>query len=121
MSELSGNNPEAVQRMQASLHELAEVLREPQRLDPQAQKAIANLVDEFGRLLTTTNLPSPQTAQLADSAAQLVKSLQRKEHPSLLTAAKKRLEAATLRAETEAPTATGLAWRLLETLANLGI
>jgi ABC-type transporter Mla subunit MlaD len=121
MSEASGNNPQTVQQIQASLHDLAEVLREPHRLDPEAQKAMANLVDELGRMLTTTNLPSPQTAQLAESAAQLAKGLHRQEHSSILAAAKKRLEEAALRAETEAPVATGIVGRLLDTLANLGI
>jgi hypothetical protein len=68
------------------LQELAQRLRAADHLGPEAQQAIADLVDA-----------------------------------GLLAAARHRFEAAVTRAELEAPMATGIARRLIETLANLGI
>jgi uncharacterized coiled-coil DUF342 family protein len=115
------SDPQTVQQFQASLHDLATTLREAERLEPEAQKTLADLVDELSRTLNTTSLPTAETAQLASSAAQLARSLHQQEPPSLLSAAKQRLEEAASRAEAHAPVATGIAWRLLDTLANLGI
>jgi len=65
--------------------------------------------------------PAPQAAHLAESSTQLVHALHRKQHAGLIAAAKERLEEAPTRAETEAPVATGLARRLVDALANMGI
>jgi hypothetical protein len=107
--------------IQSSLHELAQILRDAHRLGPETQRTLADLVDELGKTLNSPTLPTAETAQLATSAAHLARSLQREENPTLLATAKERLEEAALRAEAEAPVATGIVWRLLDTLANLGI
>jgi hypothetical protein len=107
--------------IQSSLHELAEVLRHGQHLGPETQNALANLMDELGKQLDPAAIPSNATTQLVASTAQLVKGLQQKHSPTLLAAAKDRLQAAALRAENEVPLATGLVQRLLETLADFGI
>ena len=65
--------------------------------------------------------PAVEAAHLAESSAHLVEALHRKHHAGLIAAAKERLEEAATRAEAEAPVATGLARRLIDTLANLGI
>ena len=106
-------------QVRASLHELAQVLREAHHLEPEAQEALADLVDELGNALTPT--AGNEVAHLASSAASLARALHQEESPTLLSAAKRRLEQAAIRAESQAPVATGIARRLLDMLADLGI
>jgi uncharacterized protein DUF4404 len=108
-------------QVQARLHELAEVLRQADHLEPEAQQALANLVEELSKALTPAALTGGETAHLASSAAGLAQSLHQQASPTLLSAAKRRLEQAALRAEAQAPVATGIARRLLDALADLGI
>src|SRR5260370_40847615 len=103
--------------IRASLHELAQVLREAHHLEPEAQEALADLVDELGKALMPTAIASSETAHLANSAASLARALHEEQNPTLLSAAKQRLQQAALRAEARAPMATGIARRLLDTLA----
>jgi hypothetical protein len=121
MPEEPPSEPQTRAQVQASLHELAQVLREAHHLEPEAQAALADLVDELGKALTPEAIASSETAHLASSAASLGRALHPEQNPGLLSAAKQRLEQATLRAEAEAPVAAGVARRLLDTLANLGI
>jgi hypothetical protein len=51
----------------------------------------------------------------------MIQALQQQRGPGYLTAARNRLGEAALRAEVEAPLAAGIARRLIDTLANLGI
>lgn len=113
--------PPSASEVQAKLHELAEVLREAQHLEPQAQEALADLVDELSKALTLAAIASSETAHLANTAASLVRALHQERNPTLLSAAKQRLEQAALRAEAQAPVATGIVRRLLDALADLGI
>lgn len=107
--------------IQVKLHELAEEVRAAQHLEPQAQEALADLVDELSKALTPTVIASSETAQLADTAASLARALHQQHNPTLLSAAKQRLEQAAIRAEAKAPVATGIVRRLLDVLADLGI
>jgi hypothetical protein len=102
------------------LRELAQRLREAPHLGPAAQAELADLVEELGRSLSPTPVPDAQ-AHLAESTAHLVQSLHEQKDRGFLAAARKRLEEAAVRAEAEAPLASGLAVRLIDTLANLGI
>ena len=108
-------------QIRASLHELAQELRQTHHLEPEAQEALADLVEELGNALTPTAPASSETAHLASSAASLARALHQEQSPTLLSAAKQRLEQAALRAETKAPVATGVARRILDVLADLGI
>jgi hypothetical protein len=110
-----------VSQIQASLHEIAQVLRAPQHLEPETQDALADLVDELSKALEQAAIPSAETAHLADSAAQLAKAVHQRRSSTLLAAARDRLDQAALRAENEAPVTAGLVRRLLDTLADLGI
>ncbi len=121
MPEESLSQGKADRSIQTSLHELAQVLREAHHLEPESQAALADLVDELGKALTPAVLASSETAHLATSAAGLARALHQEANPSLLAAAKERLEQAALRAETEAPLATGIARRIVDLLADLGI
>jgi hypothetical protein len=121
MPEQPPSEPQTGNQVQANLHELALVLREAHHLEPEAQEALADLVEELSKALTPATIANSETAHLATTAANLARALHQERNPTLLSAAKKRLERAALRAEAQAPVATGVARRLLDTLADLGI
>jgi hypothetical protein len=107
--------------VQVSLHTIAEILRDPHPLSSEARAVFAELVDELGRVLEMATVPPAEVAHLAESTAQLAQVVHRQETPGLLAAARNRVEAAILAAESKAPLTAGLARRLLDTLANIGI
>ncbi len=107
--------------VQTSLHTIAEILRDPHPLSLEVRAVLAELVDELGRVLATATVPPAEVAHLTASTAQLARAVHRQEHPGLLAAARDRVEAAILAAESKAPLTAGLARRLLDTLANIGI
>jgi hypothetical protein len=113
MSQPAANDPAA------RLRELARLLRQTYHLGPEAQQSLANLVEELSGVLDVPSAPAQ--AHLADSTAHLVEAIHHQKDTGLLNAAKRRLETAAVRAETEAPVATGIVRRLIEALANLGI
>ncbi|MBV8316716.1 MAG: hypothetical protein JOZ53_17400 [Planctomycetaceae bacterium] len=120
MSDPSSPGPEPVSRALANLREVAPLLREAHHLDPDVRQNLADLVEDLVQVIDPA-APSLQTAHLAESSAQLVEALHRHHHAGLLASAKQRLEDAAARAATEAPVATGLARRLIDVLAGLGI
>ena len=121
MPEQPPSGTPAAAGVQGSLHTIAEILRDPRPLTREVRGVLADLVDELGRVLTTATVPPAEVAHLTESTAQLARAVHRKEHPSLLADARNRLEAAILAAESKAPLTAGLARRLLDTLANIGI
>ena len=120
MSEPATPSPEMTSPARETLLKLAPLLREAHHIEPEVQKILADLVDELVRMVDPT-APSVQTEHLAETSTHLIQALHRKHHVGLLTAAEERLEEAAARAEAEAPVATGIARRLLDTLAGLGI
>jgi hypothetical protein len=120
MTEPAPPSPDAIAAVRTKLQEVVPLLRERRSFDPDVGQTLADLLDELIRVMDP-NAPAAETAHLAESSAHLVQALHRKHSPGLLAAAKDRLEEAATRAEAEAPVATGLARRLIETLANLGI
>lgn len=121
MPEQSPPGAPAAAGVQASLHTIAEILRDPRPLNHEVRGVLADLVDELGRVLGTAAVPPAEVAHLAESTAQLARAVHRREAPGLLAAARNRLEAAILAAESKAPLTAGLARRLLDTLADIGI
>jgi hypothetical protein len=121
MPEPSPRNQPTALPIQAKLQEIAQLLREADHLEPEAQQALAGLLDEINRALDPAVLSSGETAHLAESVAQLGRALHQRHDTGLLAAARERLERAVVRAETTAPVAAGLVRRLLEAVANLGI
>jgi hypothetical protein len=117
---ISSPNPNRDAVSPTRLEEVVGLLRSSSHIDPQVQQALADLVDELIHSLDP-NTPAAQAEHLAESSAHLVQALHRKHHAGLIAAAKDRLEEAATRAEAEAPVATGLARRLIDTLASLGI
>ena len=108
-------------QIQDSLHQLSQVLRQVQHLEPEAKQALADLVDELGKTVDPKCGPPGELAQLVASAATLGQALRAESNSSLLAAATRRLEEAAFRAEARAPAATAFALRLLDVLADLGI
>jgi hypothetical protein len=103
------------------LHDLARQLREAPRLGPSEQRVLAELLDELGNTVDAGAVAPAEVVHLAETTSQLMHALQQRHEPGGLAAARDRLEAAILRAEATAPVTAGLARRVLDALANLGI
>jgi hypothetical protein len=121
MPELSPSEVPAAAGVQAALHTIAEILRDPRPLTHEIRSVLADLVDELGRVLITPTVTPTEVAHLAESTAQLARAVHRREAPGMLAAARARVEAALLGAESKTPFIAGLARRLLDTLADIGI
>jgi hypothetical protein len=113
-------SPPPAEAIKASLLECAELLRRTDHLEPAAQKALADLIIELVGALDPS-VSSETTAHLAESSADLARALHERHDEGLIAAARARLEAAAVRAEAEAPVATGLARRLIDALAGIGV
>src|SRR4051812_44522200 len=120
MSDIPSPNPPSVPEVQNRLHEVARLLRESRQLDAESQRTLAELVDELSNALREGNVPPAEVAHLADSTAHLAESLHHRHDTGVLGKARERLEGAVLAAEAKAPTAVGLARRVLDALANIG-
>lgn len=104
--------------VQSNLREVAQLLREARHLDADAQQELADLMEELASVVAAA---PAETSHLAGHAAQLAHALHQQHDTGLLSSAKRRLEESARRAEAEAPVASGIVRRLLDTLANLGI
>src|SRR4051812_50188385 len=113
--------PPATSGVEASLHAIADVLRGSAPMSPDAQRALADLIDELGSALHSTPVPPAEARHLADSTAHLVRALGHRHDPRRLASARDRLEQAILAVEAQAPAAAGLARRVIDALANVGI
>jgi hypothetical protein len=106
--------------LRASLQELASVLRDARHLDPDQQQELADLVEELSQALAR-NLSSAEAEQLGRTAYHMVQGLHQQLDPDYLTATMDRLRDAAVSAEVKAPVATGIVWRLIAALTDLGI
>jgi hypothetical protein len=121
MPDIPESNPPSLPEIQARLSDVSRMLRKTSSLDPESQRALAALVDELNKSLRMANVPAAEVSHLAESTAQLAESLHYQQDRGLLGAARDRLERAVSNAEAHAPLAVGLARRLLDALANIGI
>jgi hypothetical protein len=113
--------PESPAGLPERLHEIARLLRQADHVSPDQKQAVANLADELANALRSAPPSSAEVAHLADSAAHLIESLHRRENRGVLVSARDRLEQAILSTEARTPFLAGLARRLVEALASLGI
>ena len=111
----------SVSEVQTRLHEVARMLGASSSLDPEARRVLAELVEELSTSLKESNAPPAEVSRLADSAARLAEALHHQNDQGILANAQDSLGAAMVQAETRAPVAAGLARRLLDVLANIGI
>ena len=121
MAEQPSTGAPAASEVQNSLHAIAQILREPHPLSHEAREALAALVDELGTVLAAAPVPPTEVAHLAGSVAHLVQAVHQQATPGFLASARARLDGAIVAAESKAPLAAGVARRLLDALANIGI
>jgi hypothetical protein len=110
-----------IAEVRARLHEVAQMLRTSGSLDPESRPILAELMDELGATLNAAHAAPAEVARLAESAAHLAESLHHQHDQGFLGNARDRLNAALIQAEVKAPLAAGVARRLLDAIANLGI
>src|SRR5207249_2739144 len=96
----------AATKIQSGLQELVQLLRTAHHLEPEAQQALADLVEELSKTLAQTEVPTPEMTHLAESTKQLAQALHQRQDTRRL---RERLEELVLRAETEAPVMAGIA------------
>lgn len=115
--------PEAASNapLQTDLRQLAALLRQAAHLDPQTQKSLASLLEELGAELTSSGTVSAHHAHLTEVISDVARSLHEQHPVGFIEAARDRLKDAAARAETDAPVATGVVYRFIEVLSNLGI
>jgi hypothetical protein len=121
MPEQPQPNPPARPEVEASIHALSQLLREAHHLGPEAQEQLAQLVDELGSALGSGTISSAELAHLRSSTARLVEALHQRRDERTVESARDRLEEAVIAAESKAPVVAGVARRLLDALASLGI
>jgi hypothetical protein len=115
-----GPEDEPAAAAEQMLRDLAGLLRGAEHLTPATRAALADLMAELAGALGRGGT-GPQLDHLAESAAQAARALHEQGQHGLLAAARERLEAAAARAEAKAPVATGVARRLIDVLAEIGI
>jgi hypothetical protein len=121
MSEQPPAGSPAPSGVAASLHSLAELLRAADHLEPEAQQALADLVDELGNALHPGAVAGPEMTHLADSTTHLLQALHQQHDTRAVASARGRLEQAIVGVEAKAPGIAGIARRLVDALSNIGI
>ena len=107
--------------VQTQLHAIAQLLRAAQRVGPEAQLLLADLVDELGTALASTAVPNEEVHRLTEYAAHLAQAVQQKHEATLLESAHDRLDGAIVAVEAKAPALADLTRRLAEMLSDVGI
>ena len=98
------------------------MVRDSRSLEPEVRGALAELLDELGRAVEGASATPAEVAHLAESAAHLTEALHHARHDrGLLERARGRLGEVLVRAESHAPIAVGLARRLIDALAAMGV
>ncbi len=104
-----------------SLQKVSRLLHEARHLGPEAQRTLADLVDELANALAAGGVSAAEAAHLSERTARLLEAVEGQHDEGVLNAARERLEEAVVGAESRAPVVAGVARRLLDALANLGI
>ena len=113
--------PSSVSEIRTRLETVATLLRQSKSLDAEAQRTLADLVDELTRSLETENLPAAELAHLAEITDHLAYTLHNQQDLGIVAKARASLQRAVGNAEAGAPVAVGLARKVLDALANIGI
>ena len=111
----------SVPDVRTRLSAAAKTLRESPSLDPAVRGELAQLLDEFDRVLKAQAAPPAEVVHLAEGAAHLAEALQQRHDPGLVEASRNRLERLVFNAEARAPIAVNLAQALIDALVGLGI
>jgi hypothetical protein len=121
MAEFPAPTPPPAPDLRARLQAVARLLRQSDSLDAESQQSLAELIEELGKALHAEIVPPSEVAHLAESTAHLAEALHHRQDRGLLGAARDRLERAAVNAEANAPFVVGLARRVLDLLAGIGI
>jgi hypothetical protein len=121
MSENAVPGSPSAAEIQARLDGVTRLLRESPAIDRKSRQALLDLVDELRTALQSGQVDLAEAADLADTAAHLADALHHGHGRERLGSIRDRIEEAVLEAEVEAPLTVGLAHRLMDVLANLGI
>jgi hypothetical protein len=121
MASESSPSPQDPTPIQARLRELAHRLREAKHLEPDSQRELAELADELAASGDFTKASSTEVAQLLDTSARVIDTLHRSPQTPVPATLRERLAKAIYAAEARAPVLAGVAHRLLDVLADLGI
>lgn len=119
MSEANPRDAGSAARIQSDLTEFARLLREGERLDPETQQTLANLLEELSAELHPEALPTEQTIHLAELTGRLAEAVHQQQE-ARMQESRQALEEAALKAESQAA-ATGIVGRLMDVLSGIGI
>lgn len=112
---------EAVQQIQTHLRNASQLLRHAKSLDTESQGVLAELMEEMTQALKNEELSEDELSHLVQTTAHLEEALRHHHDAGIVATARAGLERAISNAESEAPITVGLARRLLDALANIGI
>ena len=121
MSDQSAPGPQTVAELQARLRQLSASIRQTDHLDSSTQASLASLLDELTMQLESNGIELEKTTRLAEAVSEVTHSLHEPHSAGLIESASNRLQEAAARAEVEAPVATGVVYRFIDVLANMGI
>src|SRR6516225_8864240 len=91
MPEQPSATPASAAQVQNSLHELAQVLRQVDHLEPEAQQSLADLVDQLSRTIKPEPACVAEDTHLIAGVASLAQALRQGQSPGLLKAARQQL------------------------------
>lgn len=106
--------------VQQELHEIANLLRQGKRLQPVVRDEIAALLEELGRAVMSSAVPTPEVLHLARSASLVGQHLHEPDHGQY-GSLRARLDESLQKAAAQAPAVVGIVRRLLDALADIGI
>ena len=121
MSENLASSTPAVPELLARLQVIARLLRQADSVDALSRQSLAELVDEMKINLETKHLPAAELTHLGETTVHLEETLRHHQDQGVAGRAREGFERIVGSAEAKAPFAVGVARRLLETLANIGI
>jgi hypothetical protein len=107
--------------VETNLHNLAELLRKTAHLEPKAQQALAEIVDELAKALHSAPISNQEMIPLTQSTADLIHALHQRRDETVISTARDRLSRSILGVENQAPVVAQIAGRLLDALASSGI
>src|ERR1700735_1378267 len=106
--------PNSIAAVRSNLHTISLLLRRKDRLNPESQALLADLLEELGKSLEGNAIPPAEVAKLTECAAQLVDAVHHGHEPGLLETAHDRLDRAVLAVESQAPALANLTRRLAQ-------
>jgi hypothetical protein len=121
MTDQPSGAPPTQAELQANLAALAQLLRKTHHVGPDAQRKLAELVQELSQALAAPAVPTAEVAALASSTGGLVRALHEQADTGKLGEARDRVNRAIFAAEARAPFAAGIVQRLVDVLSDLGI